>query len=58
MSRHHRLRQGAASSTASNIGSGRSTNSDLEAYLARASDIHDLERRMRYVERNGVHPYY
>jgi len=31
---------------------------DLEAYLARASDIHDLERRMRYVERNGVHPYY
>jgi len=31
---------------------------DLEAYLAQSSDIHDLERRMRYVERNGVRPYY
>ena len=31
---------------------------DLEAYLARAPDIHDLERRMRYIERNGFRPYY
>lgn len=31
---------------------------DLEAYLAQASDIHDLERRMRYIERNAFHPYY
>ena len=31
---------------------------DLEAYLARSADIHDLESRMRNLERDPSHPYY
>lgn len=31
---------------------------DLEAYLAQATDGHDLERRMRALERGVPHPYY
>ncbi len=31
---------------------------DLEAYLAQATDVHDLETRIRALERDYVHPYY
>ena len=31
---------------------------DLEAYLAQSTDIHDLEARIRDLERNPIHPYY
>jgi Protein of unknown function (DUF3563) len=31
---------------------------DLEAYLARSADIHDLEARIRDLERDPSHPYY
>ena len=31
---------------------------DLEAYLARSADIHDLESRLRDLERDPMHPYY
>jgi hypothetical protein len=31
---------------------------DLEAYLAQATDVHDLETRMRTLERDFLHPYY
>lgn len=31
---------------------------DLEAYLAQASDIHDLETRLRLIEQRGLHAYY
>ena len=31
---------------------------DHEAYLARSVDIHDLESRMRDLERDPSHPYY
>jgi hypothetical protein len=31
---------------------------DLEAYLAQATDVHDLETRMRALERDFLHPYY
>jgi len=31
---------------------------DLEAYLAQAADVHDLEARMRRLERDPLHPYY
>ena len=30
---------------------------DLEAYLARSADIHDLEQRMRNIERGAWHRY-
>jgi len=30
---------------------------DLEAYLARSADIHDLEQRMRNLERSSWHRY-
>jgi hypothetical protein len=30
---------------------------DIEAYLARSADIHDLEQRMRNVERGEWHRY-
>lgn len=30
---------------------------DLEAYLAQASDIHDLEARIRMIERRGLHAH-
>jgi hypothetical protein len=30
---------------------------DLEAYLARSADIHDLEQRMRNLERGAWHRY-
>jgi hypothetical protein len=30
---------------------------DLEAYLARSADIHDLEQRMRNIERSSWHRY-
>ena len=31
---------------------------DVEAYLAKSSDVYDLEARIRALERNVVHPYY
>jgi len=31
---------------------------DMEAYLAKASDVYDLEARIREIDRNGFHPYY
>jgi hypothetical protein len=31
---------------------------DLEAYLAQSSDVHDLEARIRRLERDPLHPYY
>ena len=31
---------------------------DLEAYLAKATDVYDLEARIRAIERNGFRPYY
>jgi hypothetical protein len=31
---------------------------DVEAYLAKASDVYDLETRIRQIDRNGFHPYY
>jgi hypothetical protein len=31
---------------------------DIEAYLAQSSDIHDLEARMRKLERESLHTYY
>ena len=31
---------------------------DLEAYLGHSRDIHDLEARIRSLERNPSHPYY
>ena len=31
---------------------------DLEAYLAQSSDVHDLEARIRRLERDPVHRYY
>ena len=31
---------------------------DLEAYLAQSADIHDLEARIRNLERERFHPYY
>ena len=31
---------------------------DIEAYLAQATDLHDLEARIRDLERNRIHPYY
>ena len=31
---------------------------NVEAYLIQASDIYDLERRMRALERGFIHPYY
>jgi hypothetical protein len=30
----------------------------LEAYLGKASDVYDLEARIRDIERGVVHPYY
>jgi len=31
---------------------------DVEAYLAQATDLYDLEARMRALERKVPHPYY
>jgi hypothetical protein len=31
---------------------------DIEAYLAKATDVCDLEARLRALERNGFYPYY
>jgi hypothetical protein len=31
---------------------------DVDAHLARATDVHDLEARMRALERDAPHPYY
>jgi len=31
---------------------------ELEAYLAQATDVHDLEARIRRLERDPLHPYY
>ena len=31
---------------------------DVEAYLATAADVYDLEARIRTLERNVPHPYY
>ena len=31
---------------------------DVEAYLAKAIDVYDLEARVRMLERNVPHPYY
>ena len=31
---------------------------DLEAYLAQSTDVHDLEARIRKLERDPLHPYY
>ena len=31
---------------------------DLEAYLAKATDVYDLEARIRAIERNTSIPYY
>lgn len=31
---------------------------DLEAYLAKATDVYDLEARIRALERRVPHPYY
>jgi len=31
---------------------------DLEAYLAKATDVYDLEARIRKIERNNYFPYY
>ena len=31
---------------------------ELEAYLAQSMDVHDLEARIRKLERNPLHPYY
>jgi hypothetical protein len=31
---------------------------DIEAYLAKATDVYDLEARIRALERNVPHPYY
>jgi len=30
----------------------------VEAYLAKATDVYDLEARIRALERNAPHPYY
>jgi hypothetical protein len=30
----------------------------VEAYLAKATDVYDLEARIRALERNVPHPYY
>jgi len=31
---------------------------DLEAYLAQSTDVHDLEARIRELERDPLHPYF
>ena len=31
---------------------------DIEAYLAKATDIYDLEARLRAIDRNGFRPYF
>ena len=31
---------------------------DVEAYLAKSTDVYDLEMRIREIDRNGFHPYY
>ena len=31
---------------------------DIEAYLAKATDIYDLEERLRAIDRNGFRPHY
>ena len=31
---------------------------EVEAYLAKATDLHDLEARIRALERNAPHPYF
>ena len=31
---------------------------DLEDYLAQSADVHELEMRIRMIERRGLHAYY